>query len=57
MTANEFIKKLKEEIHKNNYKTSELIINSVVSHGSNCHEVYLYDKKTEEPVYVVVEKD
>lgn len=56
MNASEFIKKLKEAIKKEGYKPSELTFYKVDSNGSNCHEVYLYDKN-DDLVYVVLEKE
>ena len=56
MKASEFIRKLKEQIHEKGYKTSDLIIDGIDSHGSDCYEVYLYDNN-EESIYIVIEKD
>lgn len=56
MNAGEFIRKLKDQIHQKGYKTSELTLNNIVSHGSDCHEVYLYTKYDEE-IYIVIEND
>jgi hypothetical protein len=56
MNASEFIRKLKDAIHEQGYKTNELTLNMVVSHDSDCHEVYLYTKD-EEQIYVVIENN
>lgn len=56
MKLSEFIKRLKEAIHKEGYNAGELMLDGITNHSGACYEVCLVNSTGEE-VYIVIEDE
>lgn len=57
MKLSEFIRRLKEAIHKEGYNAGELTLDNVRNHNCDCYEVCLVNSRTGEEVYIVIEDE